>query len=138
MDLRSINEIVHFHVHVFFDADSRAQALQLRTDIGARFKVQVGRVFEVPVGPHPLPQYEIGVFADELTPLLSWLMLNRGSLTILLHPNTDQEIADHFDSACWLGTPLTLSPKPLQVSLRAAGQDGPRPVLINSQPHLPY
>ncbi len=35
-------------------------------------------------------------------------MLNRGGLTILVHPETGDDLADHSDHAVWLGPSLTL------------------------------
>jgi DOPA 4,5-dioxygenase len=48
---------------------------------------------------------------DQLAPLLSWLALNRGDLTVFVHPNTGQALEDHRDRAIWLGqqVPLVLS-----------------------------
>ncbi|HEU5296717.1 MAG TPA: DOPA 4,5-dioxygenase family protein, partial [Burkholderiaceae bacterium] len=45
--------IVSWHAHVYFDpATTRPQAERVRADIAQRFKVQLGRWHEVPVGPH--------------------------------------------------------------------------------------
>ena len=37
-----------------------------------------------------------------------WLMLHRQGLTVLLHPETGDEIADHTAHACWMGEMLPL------------------------------
>lgn len=134
--MRSISEIFHYHVHVYYDAASRERAIALRTQIGERFKVEIGRLFDQAVGPHPCAQYEIGVFGDELARLMPWLMLNHQGLSIMLHPNTDLEREDHRGSAMWLGTPLPLFLDKLDESLMAAGHAAPRPVIINSQAHM--
>ncbi|WP_338846548.1 DOPA 4,5-dioxygenase family protein [Massilia sp. W12] len=135
--IRPLADIFHYHIHIYFDAASQAKACALREAIGARFKVQLGRVFDKPVGPHPLPQYEIGVLQEEFGALLGWLMLNHQGLSILAHPNTDLERHDHSSSAFWLGQPVQLDFQRTAPSLRAIGQDAPRPVLLDSQPHLP-
>ncbi len=135
--IRPLTEICKYHIHVYFDASSRARAVALLDALGARFAVQMGRIFEQPVGPHPLPQYEIGVLPQDLGPVLGWLMLNHQGLSILLHPNTDSERLDHSASAFWLGTPLPLLLERLEPSLQAAGQYPPRAVVRNSTPTLP-
>jgi len=40
--------------------------------------------------------------------LLPWLMLNRGRLTVLLHPETGDDYRDHTAHAAWLGDALPL------------------------------
>ena len=37
-----------------------------------------------------------------------WLMLNRQGLDVLVHPLTDDSVADHTRFALWLGTALPL------------------------------
>ena len=45
-------------------------------------------------------------FADEEFPgLVPWLMLNREELNVLVHPLTDDSVADHTHFALWLGRP---------------------------------
>jgi DOPA 4,5-dioxygenase len=39
---------------------------------------------------------------------MPWLMLNRGALTILVHPETGDAWADHARHAAWLGGILPL------------------------------
>ena len=51
--MRQLAEIFHYHAHVYYDDSNRALALQLRDQIAERFAVQVGRLFEQAVGPHP-------------------------------------------------------------------------------------
>lgn len=132
--LRPLAEIAHYHVHVYYDSSSRALALWLREQIGLRFVVQIGRLFDDPVGPHPQAQYEIGLFADEFARLIPWLMLNNQGLSVLIHPNTDQERDDHTGSVTWIGPALPLLAERTELSLRAAGQGEPRAPQINSQP----
>ena len=43
-----------------------------------------------------------------LASFLPWLMLNRDGLTILVHPETGDDLADHTDHAAWLGGILRL------------------------------
>lgn len=34
---------------------------------------------------------------------IPWLVINRGPLSVLLHPNTDDPLRDHTQRATWLG-----------------------------------
>ncbi|MFM7886275.1 MAG: DOPA 4,5-dioxygenase family protein, partial [Pseudanabaena sp.] len=46
--------------------------------------------------------------------IVPWLLLNRQSLAILVHPNTGNAIADHTDHALWLGEKLEVNLEPLR------------------------
>jgi len=37
-----------------------------------------------------------------------WLMLNRDSLDVLVHPLTESSYDDHSKNALWLGTPVPM------------------------------
>lgn len=92
-----------YHVHVYFDADSRDRAQRLRERVLERFDVEMGRWHEKEVGPHPRWSYQIAFGADLFAALVPWLMLNRDDLVLLLHPNTEDGLADHSDFAVWMG-----------------------------------
>ncbi len=102
-----------FHAHVYFTLQTREQAVDLRNRLlvtlapaptrGVRF---VGELREFKVGPHPLAQFE--VHFDE-----SWLprilpTLRASGLTVLVHPLTQDDHADHTSLARWIGEPLDL------------------------------
>ncbi|MET0386192.1 MAG: DOPA 4,5-dioxygenase family protein, partial [Polyangiales bacterium] len=110
--------IKSFHAHIYFRSpDERSHALQLREWIGERFSVQLGRVHEVPVGPHSQAMYQIAFAREVFEPLVSFLMVQHGALSVLVHPNTGRARDDHLSHAIWLGEPLpvrgdTLSNEP--------------------------
>ena len=54
-------------------------------------------------GPHPCGSYEVWTPAQYFHLVLSWFMMNRGDLTILLHPLTDHAYEDHIGRSMWLG-----------------------------------
>jgi len=101
-------QIKDWHAHVYFDAASRERAWALREKIEKAFDIQMGRFHEKPVGPHPRFSYQVHFQNGQLAPLLSWLALNRGDLTVLVHPNTGEDLEDHRDRAIWLGEQVPL------------------------------
>jgi DOPA 4,5-dioxygenase len=104
-----ISAIKSYHAHIYFrDAAERTIAAALREAIAARFSVQLGRWHEVPVGPHDLPMYQVAFRISDFARLIPWLMLNRGGLTILVHPNSGHARRDHLVHAVWMGEVLPI------------------------------
>ena len=101
-------KISGYHAHVYFDAATKERALALRDAIAERFAIEMGRVHDRAVGPHPLPMYQVAFDTDEFAKIVPWLMLNRDGLTILLHPGTGDAYADHTRHAAWMGEVLPL------------------------------
>lgn len=97
-----------YHAHVYFDASKRAIAERLRDAIVGRFVVEAGAFADDPIGPHPIPQFNIIFKAPEFQRLVPWLMFNRDGLDVLVHPLTDNSYDDHSSNALWLGTPVPL------------------------------
>jgi len=97
-----------YHAHIYYDPQTRPVAERLREAIGAAFTVKLGRWHDQPVGPHPVSMYQVAFEVAEFPRLVPWLMLNRSGLTVLVHPMTDDEYADHATHALWLGPPLPL------------------------------
>ena len=130
---RSIGEIASFHAHIYFDPiATRPVAEQLHGWIAARFSVRLGRWHEVKVGPHTQAMYQVafepGIFAN----LISFLMLNHGGLSILVHPNTTNPRQDHLHHAIWIGERLTVDGQVLPEE--AAADEASEP---NTTPTIP-
>jgi DOPA 4,5-dioxygenase len=103
-----MSEIRDYHAHVYFDADSVAQAVDLCTRARDRFGVTMGRVHEKCVGPHPMWSCQLAVGGDVFAEVLSWLALNRNGLIVFAHLNTGNDLKDHTDHVIWLGQSVEL------------------------------
>lgn len=106
--MKQINTIQGYHAHVYFDAASVDQARTLCEAAAERFGVQMGRMHERCVGPHPMWSCQLGASPEQFAQLLPWLALNRDGLIVFAHPETGQHLEDHRDHAIWLGTGLDL------------------------------
>jgi aromatic ring-cleaving dioxygenase len=101
--------VEEYHAHVYYDPKrTRAAAERLRRRVATAFpQARLGRWHDELVGPHPRSMYQIA-FPSRMLVLLPWLMLNRGRLTVLLHPETGDDYRDHTAHAAWLGDALPL------------------------------
>lgn len=130
---RSIDEIASYHAHIYYDpATSRAEAEQLRAWLGERFVVRLGRWHDGPVGPHAQAMFQAAFDKAVFPTLVPWLMLNHGTLSVLVHPNTTAPRADHLERAIWIGPPLPLRGEILPETDEAEG-----PLAANTTPSLP-
>lgn len=100
--------ITAYHAHVYFAAESVEKARALCQRAAEKFGVQMGRVHEKPVGPHPMWSCQLAASPAQFAELLPWLALNRDGLIVFAHPETGDELADHRDHGIWLGTGLAL------------------------------
>jgi DOPA 4,5-dioxygenase len=130
MTIDSERAIVSWHAHVYFDpASTRAQAEQVRAGVAQRFKVQLGRWHDVPIGPHTAAMYQVAFVPAVFAAVVPWLALNRQGLSVLVHPNTLAPRADHLTHALWLGAPLPLRDDVLPASIAASDES---PIVPNT------
>ena len=64
---------------------------------------QVHHFHTSPMGPHPVGSFEVWVPIEYLPEFLSFILYNRGDLTIFMHPLGKTELEDHTTNALWLG-----------------------------------
>ena len=99
-----------WHAHVYYDASERVQAAALRDGFSAMADAApilfVGSMVDRPVGPHPIPQFEIHFPASARAAVIREVEKTR--LRALIHPLTDDDLADHTTLAHWIGEPLDL------------------------------
>ena len=107
-----------YHAHIYYRLDQRAaaEAIHLRlselTQPGGVTPILfVGQLRDQKVGPHPIPQFEIHFTKKHLAAIVP--LLETSGLTALVHPLTDDDLADHTSLAQWIGKPIDLDLAPL-------------------------
>ncbi len=95
--------ITGYHAHIYYDPSTRPSAAAIRTALVARFVVRLGRWRAAPVGPHPVAMFQAAFAPEHFAEIVPWLMLNRGGHSVLIHPETGDDLADHRDHPIWLG-----------------------------------
>jgi len=107
-----VDVITDYHAHIYFaegDNAARDGSIALREHIIDSFDGIEGMTREVAGGPHPTPMVQVNFPIVRFDDVVPWLMLNRGELSVLVHPVTGHDVADHGDHALWLGEPLPIN-----------------------------
>lgn len=74
-------------------------------------ELRIYRFWDRPIGPHPVAMFEVNLFTPaQFGAFVPWLVINRGPLSALLHPNTveSEDERNHTQRATWLGDRLPL------------------------------
>ena len=79
-----------------------------------------------PIGPHPVGSFEVWTELEFLPNMMTFMMYNRGSLSVLVHPLGRTEVRDHTTDAMWLGPSFPLD---ISVLLPNGGDDPQYPEL---------
>ena len=108
-------KIKGYHAHIYYGPASRETAARVREGL-AKFDVRLGSWHDEPVGPHPQSMYQAVFSPEQFGEVVPWLMLHRDGLDVLVHPETDDAVADHLERSLWLGTKLALNVEPLRRS----------------------
>jgi aromatic ring-cleaving dioxygenase len=102
-----------YHAHVYYDDETWDVAQRLHQELTDMLVsgtlpnlVLVGKMYETGVGPHPMPQFEVQFLASAVPDITR--IVERTGLRTLIHPLTDDDLADHTTLAVWLGEPVPL------------------------------
>lgn len=102
-----------YHAHIYYSAEERPAAAALRDAFvrlgaagGEPHILFTGRLTDERAGPHPIAQYEIHFLQRSLAGVIS--AIEASGLRALVHPLTDDDLADHTNLARWIGEPVAL------------------------------
>lgn len=96
-----------YHAHIYYDAAERPKAAALRDEFGRDPAILfVGSMVDHGVGPHPIAQYEVHFLGSAVPAVVA--AIEATGLRALVHPLTDDDLADHTTLAHWIGEPVEL------------------------------
>jgi aromatic ring-cleaving dioxygenase len=102
-----------YHAHIYYSAEQRPAAgalreafIRLREPGSEPHILFVGRLTDGRAGPHPVAQYEIHFLDASLPGVIS--AIEASGLRALVHPLTEDDMADHTILARWIGEPVDL------------------------------
>jgi DOPA 4,5-dioxygenase len=102
-----------YHAHIYYSDAERGAAEALRArfvclaDAASEPRILfAGPMRDRGVGPHPIAQFEIHFGEPSLDGVVAEIEVS--GLRALVHPLTDDDLADHTVSARWIGEPLAL------------------------------
>ena len=106
---QSMTPFPEYHAHVYYTAESRQAAESLCVRAADEFGIIMGRMHDQPIGPHPMPSCQLAFGAAKFAELIPWLMRYRDGLTIFVHGESGDAIADHTLYVMWLGASQALN-----------------------------
>ena len=106
--MTEVADIRGFHAHVYFDAATRRTAARIHDDLARHLGVNVGALHDRPVGPHAKGMFQVTITPEEFAAVVPWLMVNRNGLSVLVHPTTEDTVADHDTRPLWMGESLPI------------------------------
>ncbi len=92
-----------FHAHLYYGPHNLPEAKWLATKLRAELGLMTGFMHQQPIGPHPVWSCGVHFPVEKFATVVQWLMFNRGTLDILVHPDTGDDMVDHSAHVVWLG-----------------------------------
>ncbi len=101
-------KVLDYHAHLYYEFSDIEEAKEVLEKVKSQFDFSVGRVWDRPVGPHPIGSCQITVPVDALNEFIPWMMKERGRFDVFFHANTGDDLLDHTQCVVWMGKEHTL------------------------------
>jgi len=102
-----------YDAHLYFDSNTFPIASAFRERMVEKFaahsKIFIGQMIPEPIGPHPLPMFEVNFSEEDYDTIVNFLKEEHGDIPVLVHKLTGDDIVDHTTEAFWIGTTLSLN-----------------------------
>ena len=101
--------IKYYHFHLYYDLENISLATAIREQVNQALDLEVGRLWERSVGPHPVCSCQVTVPVEKFEEATAWFLKNRRGIDIFIHPVTGDDILDHTESVMWIGKSYKLN-----------------------------
>ena len=96
-----------YHAHIYVGSGQEESGAALRARFASEPHILfVGRITEGKAGPHPISQFEVHFLQSSLDAIIP--LIDASGLRSLIHPLTEDDLADHTTLAHWIGSPIEL------------------------------
>ncbi len=101
--------MTNYHAHIYFNLQDMDLAQLLFRKAFSKISIlKPWKIYDRPVGPHPLPMFELQFTEATKPEVLSWLTANIGTWSALIHQDTGDDVRDHTEGYSWLGPELRI------------------------------
>lgn len=102
---------MNLHAHIYYPLEQKPIAVEIHSSIASHLAGQftfLSELNEGPLGPHPLPSFEVHFQEEHLPRLRSFFETHRRGLSVLIHRDTGNDPLDHRENIEWHGNPVPL------------------------------
>ena len=102
------NRIKGYHIHIYENGRVYHGTARLMAETMQKvFPDDIGKIYDVGiVGPHSKENVEIDIKPQSFGKIVKWMQMNNFDLSILIHPDTGDDLHDHLNAAMWIGEPV--------------------------------
>lgn len=94
-----------FHFHLYYPLDQIAEATKVLEQLAQdKQGTPIGRIWDRPVGPHPIGSCQVTVQKENFFEMTEWFLKNRQGFSVFIHPDTGDDYLDHTDYVMWIGS----------------------------------
>ena len=102
-------KINYYHFHLYYEIKDITLSAKLRTKFSQAFDVEVGRLWDRPIGPHPVGSCHVKVPIKLFEKVSAWFLKNRNGVDLFIQPISEDDIADYKDNIMWIGKSYKLN-----------------------------
>lgn len=98
-----------YHFHIYFQETEIEKAQALINELKQFDYIEIGRLRERPIGPHPIGSCQISIKSKDFYLMTEWFLINRKGLSIFIHAVTGDDLIDHSEYVMWIGESYKLN-----------------------------
>lgn len=96
--------IKNFHFHLYYPIEEITKATKVLDKLAQdKEGTSIGRIWDKPVGPHPIGSCQVTVQKENFYEMIEWFFDNRQGFSVFIHPDTGNDYADHTAHVLWMG-----------------------------------